>query len=345
MRFYMLMEKGGGPFIGPRGGKWADAQHTIPWKEYGKKEKKHTKSVQRRHSIVNLSPESKPEDLEPYLHTSPEKVINIKQGSGLFGNFLFFIHGEEDRPEDSYAMTAASRYVHVVKVDPEEILSASQIQYDDDYEKAQKIIEEVQEKFDVDEDVALELLSEDYSTVDYRDMDADHSWWLQHATARAAKAMGYKGVRVEDEQGVSVMLDMEGQQSEYMYDSKTSKFNKSLSTEEGSSTSLAENRAPGPGLGINYVIFPPAKSEGTGYTPSPNEMIQDVQEGQVGALHTCKEDYEFGERYSQVHPYIVPERATEAHGQAREGSEERKKRAEKEATDNVRRPKNKVEIS
>ena len=25
--------KGGGPFIGPRGGKWADAKHTIPWKE------------------------------------------------------------------------------------------------------------------------------------------------------------------------------------------------------------------------------------------------------------------------------------------------------------------------
>ncbi len=27
------LRKGGGPFIGPRGGKWADAQHTVPWKE------------------------------------------------------------------------------------------------------------------------------------------------------------------------------------------------------------------------------------------------------------------------------------------------------------------------
>ena len=27
------LRKSGGPFIGPRGGKWADAQHTIPWKE------------------------------------------------------------------------------------------------------------------------------------------------------------------------------------------------------------------------------------------------------------------------------------------------------------------------
>jgi len=32
----------GGPYVGPRGGKWADAKHTIPWKENGakKKEKK-----------------------------------------------------------------------------------------------------------------------------------------------------------------------------------------------------------------------------------------------------------------------------------------------------------------
>jgi predicted ABC-type ATPase len=36
--------KAGGPFIGPRGGKWADAKHTIQWKE-GK-----TKSKQRKHA-------------------------------------------------------------------------------------------------------------------------------------------------------------------------------------------------------------------------------------------------------------------------------------------------------
>lgn len=31
-RGWKLM-KSGGPYIGPRGGKWADAQHTIPWEE------------------------------------------------------------------------------------------------------------------------------------------------------------------------------------------------------------------------------------------------------------------------------------------------------------------------
>lgn len=31
----MALRKSGGPYIGPRGGKWADAEHTIPWKEGG----------------------------------------------------------------------------------------------------------------------------------------------------------------------------------------------------------------------------------------------------------------------------------------------------------------------
>ena len=30
-----------GPFIGPRGGKWADAKHTVPWKESSIKGFKH----------------------------------------------------------------------------------------------------------------------------------------------------------------------------------------------------------------------------------------------------------------------------------------------------------------
>lgn len=34
-RLIGVVAKGGGPFIGPRGGKWADARHTIPWKEDG----------------------------------------------------------------------------------------------------------------------------------------------------------------------------------------------------------------------------------------------------------------------------------------------------------------------
>ncbi len=28
-----LLKSEGGPYIGPRGGKWADPQHTVPWKD------------------------------------------------------------------------------------------------------------------------------------------------------------------------------------------------------------------------------------------------------------------------------------------------------------------------
>jgi len=33
--FTKALEKAGGPYIGPRGGKWADPQHTVPWKAGG----------------------------------------------------------------------------------------------------------------------------------------------------------------------------------------------------------------------------------------------------------------------------------------------------------------------
>jgi hypothetical protein len=39
----LSLVKGGGPYIGPRGGKWADAKHTIPWKPEKKKRKKRSK--------------------------------------------------------------------------------------------------------------------------------------------------------------------------------------------------------------------------------------------------------------------------------------------------------------
>jgi hypothetical protein len=50
------LRKAGGPFIGPRGGKWADAKHTIPWKDGGAK-KTHTahSAVLAVHSAVEAA--------------------------------------------------------------------------------------------------------------------------------------------------------------------------------------------------------------------------------------------------------------------------------------------------
>jgi hypothetical protein len=39
--------KKSGPFIGPRGGKWADAKHTIPWKQETKTQREAEKTTKR----------------------------------------------------------------------------------------------------------------------------------------------------------------------------------------------------------------------------------------------------------------------------------------------------------
>ncbi|MBQ3301672.1 MAG: hypothetical protein IJI03_12400 [Rudaea sp.] len=43
-------------------------------------------------------------------------------------------------------------------------------------------------------------------------IDADDSWDVQRYTARAAKVLGFRGVRVSDEQGTSYMIDMLGRE-------------------------------------------------------------------------------------------------------------------------------------
>jgi hypothetical protein len=59
----------------------------------------------------------------------------------------------------------------------------------------------------------VSLLSEISSPWDYDFCDADLSWWLQSQTARAARALGFDGVEVSDEQGTSIMIDMLGKTS------------------------------------------------------------------------------------------------------------------------------------
>ena len=50
-----VIQKAGGPFVGPRGGKWADAKHTIPWEEEGGKRSARPTSDQRGHAEKMLS--------------------------------------------------------------------------------------------------------------------------------------------------------------------------------------------------------------------------------------------------------------------------------------------------
>jgi hypothetical protein len=125
-------------------------------------------------------------------------------------------------------------------------------------------------------------------------------------------------------------------------------MHKSLSQEIGSASGQAGNRAPGPGLGVNFVIFPPKKKKGTGYTPSAREMVcgdGDGDDDSTGAMHSKKEDYDFHDRYSQVRPYVYPEQYREAHKDARKGSKDRMEAAKKTYADNIMMPKNKAEVA
>jgi hypothetical protein len=120
---------------------------------------------------------------------------------------------------------------------------------------------------------------------------------------------------------------------------------KGLADIHGAGASPAGNRSPGPGLGVNYVIFPPDKGKGTGYSPEAKEMFDEYSEEKVGVLHVDKEVYEFSDQQRKVLPYELPQDFIDAQAESREGAEENMEMVKRESTDNVRRPKNKAEIT
>lgn len=122
------------------------------------------------------------------------------------------------------------------------------------------------------------------------------------------------------------------------------RLSKGLATQYGAHGTAAGNRAPGPGLGVNYVIFPPTKSEGTGYSPEAKEMFDEYADDKVGALHVEKEVYEFTEPQRKVAPMVIPENIKEEHEAARDGAEENNAMVKRESIDNVMRPKNKAPV-
>ena len=147
------------------------------------------------------------------LHTSPEEVIDVKDDSGLFGSFLFFVLGEMEDVQDAYQMSGASKYVHYLDEDELNLADANDIYYTDNYEKLGGIIADITERIGVDEDTAFELLCERISLIELEVHSADDDWWLQCMTAEAAAVLGYDGVEVEDEQGSAYMINMLGRRS------------------------------------------------------------------------------------------------------------------------------------
>lgn len=136
-------------------------------------------------------------------HTSPNEEIE-PNSTGTFDEFIFFSN-------TVYVMSAGEYHVFTTEVDEDKIIEAGSLWYQDNWEDAKQYIDELAEHLGVDEDTAMELIDEskEITDLDIDVCDLGGEWWnLQRITAKCAKAMGYIGVQVEDEQGAAYMLDI-----------------------------------------------------------------------------------------------------------------------------------------
>lgn len=138
-------------------------------------------------------------------HTSPLEISKIKT-SGRFGEFLCF-SGHE------YVMTAGGHVLYKIEIDEGEIIDDGSLFYHPDAGLLDDLVSDFCARFDVDADTAEEIIS-GRAELDRDVHDADDSWDAQEFTARAAKILGYRGVRARDEQGTLYMIDMLGRESE-----------------------------------------------------------------------------------------------------------------------------------
>lgn len=93
------LEKAGGPYVGPKGGKWADPQHTIPWKEAApKKARKHLFHTTGYHRMEDIA----------------EHGLQPRAGSGTFQGGGYAEHSQgKVFLADSYS--AATEWAHKVQ--------------------------------------------------------------------------------------------------------------------------------------------------------------------------------------------------------------------------------------
>lgn len=114
----------------------------------------------------------------------------------------------------------------------------------------------------------------------------------------------------------------------------------------GAATSPAGNRAPGPGIGANYIFLPRPKRDKnkTRLAPGVAELVEErVVEGE-NPLKRDKADYEIGEDFRVVNPIVIPLDFTGA-AEARKNAKANLRYVLNYDVENVRRPKNTVEIA
>lgn len=144
------------------------------------------------------------------FHTSPSKIEKIGS-TGRFGEFLFF-------SSSVYTMTAGSPVVYRLELSDSDVIEAGQLFYHDEAAKLAGLVADLAARLGVSEEDAEALIEESLSVYDLDNIPAedaaDASWDVQLFTARAAKALGFRAVQVQDEQGAAWMVDMLGRESE-----------------------------------------------------------------------------------------------------------------------------------
>jgi hypothetical protein len=138
-----------------------------------------------------------------------------------FYGFIFFEDQTGMEPRSPKTVVAGG---YLFGVDVDEASIANSVSRHD---IPASLIDEAVHELDVDRATAARLIAQDTDiwnlgedAIDrfagdiwFMD-DGEADWWVQHMTGRAARALGYIGVKMRDETGTSIMLygpDIEGQ--------------------------------------------------------------------------------------------------------------------------------------
>jgi len=145
------------------------------------------------------------------IHTSPAAITEINS-FGRFGEFLFFA-------DDEYVMTAGDHIAYSIELDAGKIIEAGQLFYHEEADLLDALLKKVMEMTGCDEDTGQELIAqnEDVHSIDCdiasEDL-AEVSWDIQRITGEAAIILGFRGVAMQDEQGVAYLVHMKGREAD-----------------------------------------------------------------------------------------------------------------------------------
>jgi len=144
-------------------------------------------------------------------HTSPAPITEINE-NGLFGPFLAFA--------SSPYSPGAMNHVYRLELAESDIIDGQVMLHRDEDGVVEAYVDAAQELLDCDRDLAEDLLTERASIFDVnRDRIGpgdlgEMSWGLQRLAAEAARALGYRGVELRDEQGPVWFVYMQGHEHE-----------------------------------------------------------------------------------------------------------------------------------